>query len=227
MLWKYKDGRRLQAKLYILPLSSRPGSLQMRKRVIIVRGKDIGPRIVAPRPGADATVLKGAAKIRLGLDGGDQYGLEKGISVFNEYATGARVTNVPRIPTPPYDRSHADGSQQEKLSRPPTKRLRPDLDSFKYLSSAWPTQLKAAMAVPRKSSVMALLSLRPNLLHKLVCFFYASDQPAPRFRLFNACDTPQKLFAQATAGELFDPPRRPIQAPVFFASASASPHPPP
>ena len=77
MSWKYKDGRPLQAQMYNLPSYTRPGKAPKRKRVIIVRGKNLGPWIVAHTPGPNKTSLKGAAKIWLGVRG-DKHGFETG-----------------------------------------------------------------------------------------------------------------------------------------------------
>ena len=57
----------------------------------------------------------------------------------------------------------------------------------------------------RPSKSMAVSELWPHLQSHLVCLFYSYSpaNPAPRARLFAACDTVQKLFAQAMAGGVF------------------------
>ena len=56
----------------------------------------------------------------------------------------------------------------------------------------------------KAEATMRLEELQPHLLDNVVClFFSATTGLSPRFRLFNACDTVQKLFAQAVAGDLF------------------------
>lgn len=204
MIWKYKDGRSLQAQMYNLPSSSRPGKSLLRKRVIIVRGDNFGPCIVAHKPGPDATSLKGAAKIWLGVRG-NKHGFEPGVSVYKTYAGDKQPTNGPRVPTPPYQRFHADDPEDDSSSGPRVKRNRPDLDAGRHCSTLAAPNLEPKEGVSRGVSAVPLRTLRPHLMHNLVCLFYAPDKPAPRIRLFNACDTPQKLFAQAMAGELFDP----------------------
>ena len=52
---------------------------------------------------------------------------------------------------------------------------------------------------------IALSELRPHLNSHLVCLFYSYSPSisTPRARLFAACDTVEKLFAQAMAGSVF------------------------
>ena len=207
MVWKYKDGRSLQAQMYNLPLTSGPGKSLLRKRVIIVRGENFGPCIVAHKPGPDATSLKGAAKIWLGVSG-NKHGFEPGVSVYKTYAGDKQPTNGPRVPTPPYKRSRADDSEDNSSSGPRVKRNRPDLDAIKHCSTIAAPNPQPKEGVSRGVSAVPLGTLRPHIMHNLVCLFYAPDKPTPRIRLFNVCDTPQKLFAQAKAGELFDPSKK-------------------
>ena len=54
--------------------------------------------------------------------------------------------------------------------------------------------------------------------NNVVCLFYSNRSPAPRVRLLSACDSVEKLFAQATAGDLFeDGAKRPSKAKVLVA----------
>jgi hypothetical protein len=46
--------------------------------------------------------------------------------------------------------------------------------------------------------------VREHMENNVVCLFYSPQSQAPRVRLFSACNTVQKLFGQATAGDLFD-----------------------
>ena len=209
MSWKYKDGRPLQAQMYNLPLSLRPGRAPLRKRVIVVRGENFGPCIVAHRPGPDETSLKGAAKIWLGVRG-NKHGFENGISVYKTYSGDKQPTNGPRVPTPPYKRSRADDSEDDSSSQPLVKRYQPDLDASRHRSAIAPAKLHPEIVAPTRASFVPIATLRPHLLHNLVCLLYAYDKPTPRIRLFDACDTPQKLFAQAMAGELFESSQKAI-----------------
>jgi hypothetical protein len=43
-----------------------------------------------------------------------------------------------------------------------------------------------------------------HIQNNAVFLFYAKKSPQPRARLFSACDTLQKLFAQAIAGDIFE-----------------------
>ena len=56
----------------------------------------------------------------------------------------------------------------------------------------------------RHAPAIPLDELQSHLLNNLICLFYGSTQGSlPRARLFGACDTVRKLFAQATAGDVF------------------------
>ena len=45
--------------------------------------------------------------------------------------------------------------------------------------------------------------LEDHIRNNAVCLFYAKDSPQPRARLFSTCNSVEKLFAQAIAGDVF------------------------
>jgi hypothetical protein len=196
MSWKYKDGRALDAGAHALPqVPGRP-----RKRVIIVRGENLGPWMVAHKPGPDKTTLHGAAKIWTGIKG-DEYGFEADISVFKDYtSTGVQARNARILNASKSWYAHASDNVKN-ADVPAAKRPHFNSDGRKLLiaSSSKIPILESAI-----TTKVPLATLRPHLLHNLVCLFYAQHVPTPRVRLFSACDTSQKLFAQAMAGELFE-----------------------
>ena len=51
-------------------------------------------------------------------------------------------------------------------------------------------------------------SLEEHVRNNAVLLFFCTHSETPRVRLFHTCDSVQKLFAQALAGELFDESRR-------------------
>ena len=55
-----------------------------------------------------------------------------------------------------------------------------------------------------RASVPHSTDIREHAQNNVVCLFYSNRSPAPRVRLLSACDSVEKLFAQATAGELFE-----------------------
>ena len=96
------------------------------------------------------------------------------------------------------------------VAGPPFKRLRRDDEEpaeYNKLLASFSSSTKDEQRSPLPRSVKPVLKedeLHSHVANNAVFLFYSFHTPVPRARLFSACSSVQRLFAQALAGEVFD-----------------------
>ena len=191
-----KTGERLQIEIYNLsntPLDS--GSRDT--RIIVVQSDKVTPTIIqctGDKP-YDSTGRR-PIKMWVGVKG-DSQGWEKGNSVY-KCLPKAQHSNVPRV----VEEDSDDENDIENTIIATEKRISARQQGRK--DQAEQSSRRSHSSFKPAPPAILVRDLRAHLTNNLICLFYSSEAGSPpRARLFSACDTVQKLFAQAIAGDVF------------------------
>lgn len=217
--WKHFSGKILTVYLYPLRPTELSAKINHRRpRIIVARGHDLGPFMIAYRQGG--SYREGASyRIWKGVTG-DKLGFENGASVTKVF--------LPKTTIPGTSRFKGDlSSTDRKVSLPAspkadpekmTLRLGPDTRKRKREESDASVSNVLLQRTPSKhlrsrdaSASTPTFSVRPgsnavesHIKSNLVLLLRSPNSPVPRIRLFSACDSVQNLFAQAMAGDVVD-----------------------
>jgi hypothetical protein len=212
--WEHKDGSKLTVSMYPLRGTELKYGAGFRKRVMVAQGPNLEPSIIAY---VQTRSMEKQASYRIwkGIEG-DKDGFEQDYSVKKIFLTKSATSrkSAPKVkPVAVQQRESLSRSQKTEthvkdIKSEPTsrKRKRPDddLDSSMAIGRSPSKQLRPR---DRRSSSITrppLLSVEKYIQNNAVFVFYSPGSKTPRVRLFSACDTVQKLFAQAVAGDVFD-----------------------
>ena len=224
----HKSGERLKICMYPLFDVLIPKNTPSKQRIIVAQGRTQGPFIIKYASQKNGRKMGTSYKIWRGVKGGDKDGFEPIPSVFKRYkSTGSK----PKKPT--HDDKKvalktnggfrgnqfyaADGTpksgtdskndltvtslsaQTSSYDFRPSKRQKQDEES-----SANYSKLLAAFSSSAEPTSGHKEGVIEHMQNNAVFLFYSKKSPQPRARLFSACNTMQKLFAQALAGDVFD-----------------------
>ena len=181
----YKDGSLLDVRMHTLTMGKR----QM--NVIVASGANLKPSIVSATKnwGSDGkTRISTFYRIWIGLSG-DGEGFADGMPVtkrFKAAANSEATGTVGITSSSSHKRTIPSGNKGLVLGR----RSRSDFSPL-----------------PRSVHCMKnpdLQKLDSHILNNAVMLFYAKKAETPRVRLLSACNSVEKLFAQAQAGDVFE-----------------------
>jgi hypothetical protein len=212
--WEYKDGSKLTVSMYPLRGTEFKLGGGDKNRVIVAQGPNLEPSVIAYLH-TGSMEKQASYRIWKGI-GGDKDGFESGCSVKKIFL--AKTANVgktarknkaapvkKRNPLPRFQDAEPD-VKSAKSDPAPHKRKRPDddPDSILMTGQSPSKQLRTRDRNPPSITRPPPSAITKHIQNNTVFLFYSPSYKNPRVRLFSACDTVQKLFAQALAGDLFD-----------------------
>jgi hypothetical protein len=214
IVWEYKDGSKLTVSMYPLRGTEFKLGGGDKNGVIVAQGPNLEPSVIAYlHTGSIGKQV--SYRIWKGIGGGKD-GFESGSSVKKIFL--AKTANVgktarknkaapvnKRNPLPRFQDAEPD--MKSAMSDPsPHKRKRPDddPDSILTTSQSPSKQLRTRDRNPPSITRPPPSAITKHIQNNTVFLFYSPSYKNPRVRLFSACNTVQKLFAQALAGDLFD-----------------------
>ena len=181
----YKDGSPLDVRMHTLTMGKR------QLNVIVASGANLNPSIVSATKNwsSDGKIrISTLYRIWIGLSG-DREGFADGMPVTKWFKAGANsdaTGTAGIISRSSHKRTTASGHKGLVLG----KRSRSD-------SSPLPQSV-------HRMENPDVQKLDSHILNNAVMLFYAKEAETPRVRLLNACNSVEKLFAQALAGEVFE-----------------------
>jgi hypothetical protein len=215
VVWEYKDGSKLTVSMYPLRETEfKLGGGGDKNRVIVAQGPNLEPSVIAYLH-TSSRGKQVSYRIWKGI-GGDKDGFESGSSVKKIFP--AKIANVGKTarkngaapvnggnPLPRFQDAEPDVKSAES-DPTPHKRKRPDDDSDSILTTGQSPskQLRTQDRNPPPITRPPPSAITEHIQNNTVFLFYSPSHKNPRVRLFSACNTVQKLFAQALAGDLFD-----------------------
>lgn len=214
VVWEYKDGSKLTVSMYPLRGTEFKLGGGDKNRVIVAQGPNLEPSVIAYLH-TGSVGKQTSYRIWKGI-GGDKDGFESGCSVkkislaktANVGKTARKNKAAPvkkRNPLPWLQDAEPDvkGAQSDPA---PHKRKRPndDPNSILTTSQSPSKQLQTRDQNPPSTTRPPPSAITKHIQNNTVFLFYSPSSKNPRVRLFSACDTVQKLFAQALASGLFD-----------------------
>ena len=224
----HKSGELLKVCTYSLSDVLIPKNTPSKQRIIVAQGRTQGPFIIKFASQKNLRNIGTSYKIWRGVKGGDKNGFEPIPSVFKRYkSTGSKpkkpthdVKKVALKTTGGFRGNQfyaADGTPKSGIDSKndlnvtslsaqtssydfrPSKRQKQDEES-----SANYSKLLAAFSSSAEPTSSHREDFIEHMQNNAVFLFYSKKSPQPRARLFSACNTMQKLFAQALAGDVFD-----------------------
>jgi hypothetical protein len=202
VVWEYKDGSKLTVSMYPLRGTEFKRGGGDRNRVIVAQGPSLEPSVIAY---FQTRSLGEQASYRIwkGI-GGDKDGFESVCSVKKIFL--AKAAPVKKGNPVPWSQDAEPDVKSAKSDLAPHKRKRPDddLDSLLMTGQSPSKRLRTRNRDPPSITRPPPSAITKHIQNNTVFLFYSLSYKNPRVRLFSACDTVQKLFAQALAGDLFD-----------------------
>ena len=114
----------------------------------------------------------------------------------------------PRI-SPPKSAETATSAPADDLGLATGRKRKRELDNLAWTMNHEPVPKQPRIDItppPAKSAILTrppLSAIKKHMPNSTAFIFYAPNIPTPRVRLLSACDTVDKLFAQAVAGDCF------------------------
>jgi hypothetical protein len=211
--WEHVNGEKLKVSMYPLRGTVVKYGAQD-KNIVVAQGQSLKPCLISYVPGGANTEMV-RFRIWKGIEG-DKDGYEQGYSVKKIFlaksATGGKTTpknksvplqkrkSLPRFPKTETDEKYI----QSDLTTRKRKRPDDDLDSSLIIGQSPSKQLRTRNRDSSTTTRPSPLAIKNHIQNNAVFLFYSQNSETPRVRLLSACDTVQKLFAQAIAGDLFD-----------------------
>ena len=212
VVWEHVSGEKLKINMY--PLEGAHLKDGGQKKIVVAQGPSLKPCIISYcRRGDQSEAV--TYRIWYGV-GGDRDGFEKGCSVKKIFLPMNKKALKPALPSdsvrvskreslPIFKKAETD-ERSVDVDPSTRKRKRPydELDPSLIISQSPTKHLRTrerdsdALPRPLPSAV------KKHIQNNAVLLFYSQSSKTPRVRLFAACNTVQKLFAQALAADLFD-----------------------
>ena len=181
----YKDGSPLDVRIHTFVTTKRQSS------VIIARGAGLEPSIISSTKSWSSdgkTRISTLYRVWIGLEGDDD-GFAEGMPVAKCVEAGVSPETFRALGTEP-NSSHKRTPVSRNADSILGKRSHADLSSL-------------PKSVPFKKN-HDLQKLDGHILNNAVMLFYTMETQTPRVRLLSACNSTEKFFAQALAGEVFE-----------------------
>ena len=226
----HKSGERLKVRMYSLSDVQLPKNAKAKQNVIVAEGPTQGPSLIKFASQRSTREFGTSYKIWHGVRGGDKDGFERIPSVYKRYnSTGTKaakqthdgkrvaLTKKTKLGFRGNQFYAADGTPKVGAqSQSRSVAASPDIQNFNYNfrpskrqkqddeGPASYNKLLAAFSSSAEPTSNQMQGVVGHMQNNAVFLFYSQKSPQPRARLFRACNTMQKLFAQALAGDVFD-----------------------
>ena len=212
VVWEHVNGEKLKINMY--PLEGARLKNGTQKNIVVAQGPSLKPCIIAYcRRGDQIDAV--TYRIWYGV-GGDTDGFEIGCSVNKIFLPKAKQAPKPapasdsvqvskrkslsRFKKAATDERSVNVEPTTRTRKRPSDELEPRLTTSQSPSKQLRTGERGSDALPRPLPS----AIKKHIQNNAVLLFCSQSSQTPRVRLFAACNTVQKLFAQAMAGDLFD-----------------------
>lgn len=200
-VWRHVNGQELAVQMYPLRGTQMKDGSQERK-IIVARGHGLEDFVISYKNTGDNRDMI-AFHVWRGIEG-DQNGFEDGISVQKILQPkGAITLKYGKSQTPDSRNLRPMPATKDRKRKSAVDDTGSTLTATQGLAKhlrSCEAQVSPSLDIVRPSPE----AIKTHMKNNAIFLFYSPSSPTPRARPFSACDSVQKLFTHAIAGDVFD-----------------------